>query len=233
MGQDTTMLKEILDRTAERVGRDLKGQPEIEAELRSIIGDVYFALGQYTNAASMHRAALTIRRALWSKPNTNVADSLDGLGRATQWQQWEPDQAEARFQEALSIRTNLLGAEHPKIAVSLFNLGYVRAGQGRYAEAERFFRQSLEMRRKLLGNDHLEVAQTLSALSFVLYVEQQPVEGESALRESLAIQARRSGAEPNWDAETTQARLGVARGVKYPAMLAGEWGATWAVGRGW
>ena len=23
------------------------------------------------------------------------------------------------------------------------------------------------------------------------------------------------------------------RGVKYPAMFAGEWGATWAVGRGW
>jgi hypothetical protein len=43
------------------------------------MGDVYFALDQYTNAESMHRAALTIRRGLWGNQNTNVADSLDGL----------------------------------------------------------------------------------------------------------------------------------------------------------
>jgi len=64
-----------------------------------------------------------------------VADSLDGLGRALQWQEGQPNQAEPLFQEAFNIRTNLLGAEHPKIAASLFNLGYVRSSQGRYAEA--------------------------------------------------------------------------------------------------
>jgi len=30
---DATMLKEILDKTAERVGKDLTNQPEVEAEL--------------------------------------------------------------------------------------------------------------------------------------------------------------------------------------------------------
>ena len=170
LGRDTTMLKEILDKTAESVREDLKDQPEIEAELRSTLGDVYFALGQYTNAETMHRRALNIRSNLWGNLNTNVADSLDGLGRALQWQKWQPDdQAERLFQEALNIRTSLLGAEHPRIAASLFNLGYVRMWQGRSSEAERFFRQSLAMRRRLLGNDNMEVAQTLSALSYVLY----------------------------------------------------------------
>jgi serine/threonine protein kinase/Flp pilus assembly protein TadD len=210
LGRDTTMLKEILDKTAERVGKDLKDQPEVEAELRGTIGDVYWALSLYTNAETMHRAALTIRRSLWGNLNTNVADSLDGLARALQWQKWQPDQAEPLFQEALNIRTNLLGAEHPKIAASLFNLGYVRACQGRYPEAERFFRQSLAMRRKLLGNDSVEVAQTLSALSSVLYVEGQLVEAESAVREALAIRTRISADEPIWDEQITHARLGVA-----------------------
>lgn len=32
LGRDTTMLREILDKTAERVGQDLQDQPEVEAE---------------------------------------------------------------------------------------------------------------------------------------------------------------------------------------------------------
>jgi len=40
-GRDATLLKEVLDKTAERVGKELSHQPAIEAELRSTIGDVY------------------------------------------------------------------------------------------------------------------------------------------------------------------------------------------------
>jgi hypothetical protein len=36
--QDTTMLRGILDRTAERVGKEMTNQPTAEAELRSLIG---------------------------------------------------------------------------------------------------------------------------------------------------------------------------------------------------
>ena len=56
LGRDTTMLREILDKTAERVGKDLKDSPEVEAELRTI-GEMYQALGQFTKAEEMHRAA--------------------------------------------------------------------------------------------------------------------------------------------------------------------------------
>ena len=34
LGRDTKMLKEILDKTAERVSKDLTNQPEVEAQLR-------------------------------------------------------------------------------------------------------------------------------------------------------------------------------------------------------
>ena len=60
LGQDTKMLKEILDKTAERVGKELKRQPEVEAELRNTIGSVYLALGQYDKAEAMHSQALRI-----------------------------------------------------------------------------------------------------------------------------------------------------------------------------
>src|SRR5206468_11890220 len=64
LGRDTRMLQEILDKTAERLGKDLGNQPEVEAELRSTIGNVYDQLGLYEKASAMHRAAVAIHRSL-------------------------------------------------------------------------------------------------------------------------------------------------------------------------
>ena len=74
------MLREILDKTAERVGKDLTNQPEVEAELRSTIGRVYWQLAEYDKAEAMHRSALAIRRKLFGNEHTAVADSLQALG---------------------------------------------------------------------------------------------------------------------------------------------------------
>ena len=46
LGDDTKMLRKILDKTVERIGEDLKDQPEVEADLRHIIGNVYLELGR-------------------------------------------------------------------------------------------------------------------------------------------------------------------------------------------
>src|SRR6266571_3523916 len=45
LGEDTRMLRRILDQTAERVGKEMTDQPLVEAELRNIIGKLYDELG--------------------------------------------------------------------------------------------------------------------------------------------------------------------------------------------
>jgi len=59
-GRDTTMLREILDETAERVGKEMSHQPEVEAELRTLLGKVYEQMGNPGRAEEMERAALAI-----------------------------------------------------------------------------------------------------------------------------------------------------------------------------
>ena len=79
LGRDATMLREILDKTAERVGQDLNEQPDIGADMRTTIGEVYFALGQYAKAEAMHREAINARRKLTGDENLlDLARSLDG-----------------------------------------------------------------------------------------------------------------------------------------------------------
>jgi len=47
LGRDTAILREILDQTASRVGKELTNQPAVEAELRSVIGTLCYKTGQY------------------------------------------------------------------------------------------------------------------------------------------------------------------------------------------
>ena len=191
-GRDTTMLREILDETSQRVGKGLKDQPEVEAEMRSTIGDVYSALGQYGKAENAYREALALRKALWGNNNTNVADTMDSLGRVLTYQ-GRLDDAEPLILGALTIRTNLLGAEHVKVAASLFHLAQIRFRLPAGKELETLIRQSLAIRRKCLGNESIEVVESLSGLSNILLAFGRAQEGETAAREALSILARLPG----------------------------------------
>src|SRR5262245_6465797 len=54
-GRDTTMLLEILDATAERIGKELPDQPEVEDELRSIMAMLYNDVGNASRGEEMAR----------------------------------------------------------------------------------------------------------------------------------------------------------------------------------
>src|SRR6185503_8230121 len=45
--RDTTLLQEVLGRTAGQVSRDLTNQPSVEAHLKNTIGNIYAALGDF------------------------------------------------------------------------------------------------------------------------------------------------------------------------------------------
>ena len=54
------MLREILDKTAERVGKDLTNQPEVEIELRLTLAQTYDELGLYNQEEEMARKSLQL-----------------------------------------------------------------------------------------------------------------------------------------------------------------------------
>src|SRR5205823_7439272 len=60
LGEDTKMLRRILDQTAQRVGKEMADQPLVEAELRNITGKLYEELGDSGQVEKMVRRAVTI-----------------------------------------------------------------------------------------------------------------------------------------------------------------------------
>jgi eukaryotic-like serine/threonine-protein kinase len=193
-GRDTTMLRGILDQTAERLGRDLTNQPLVEAELRSTIAGVYLQVMDYPKAVEMHREALRLRRASFGETNEFVAASLHDLAFVLR-EQMRFDEAESAFREALTIRKSLFGDKHPDVALSLGYLASTLELQGKRDEAEAMFRDTLSTLRPCVGNEHPHVALCLNSLGRLLAESGKFAEAETNLREALALRRKLYGDE--------------------------------------
>src|SRR5258706_8924477 len=201
LGQDTKMLRGILDRTAQRVGNEMTNQPAVEAHLRSLIGQLYFEIGIYDLAEGMQCASLAIDRNHFGPDSAEAARELDNLG-VTFWREGKQAQAEASQKEALAIRRRLFGENSADVAASLNSLGNVYRHYQKPAEAEPLTREALDIRQKLFGKDSLAAADSLRVLSILLGDEDKPAEAEAMAREVLAIRRKRLGAEDRLVAES-------------------------------
>lgn len=194
-GADVTLLREILDRTAKRVGV-LTNQPSVEAELRDEIGRLYADIGSYDQAEPMLRSAVALDRDVFSPQSAQTAVALNDLGRALSLR-GNLDEAERANAEALDIRQKLFGHENALVAESIDHLASVRRHQHRLAEADKSIREALGIRERLFGADSAEVAESLHNLSVVLGDEGKPVEGEAVAQRILAIRQRLNNDDPS------------------------------------
>jgi len=190
LGRDTTMLKEILDKTADRVGQDLTNQPEVEADLRYIIGTVYEELGAHEKAEQNQREALAIRRKLFGNRHPAVADSLTELCY-TLWRQGRLAEAETVAREAVAVRRNGQDDEDSRMGYALDQLGAVLWREQKLDEAETVAREALTIQRKLAGtNVTAKLAYALGVMESVFTQQGKLQEAEALGREGLAIQER-------------------------------------------
>jgi tetratricopeptide (TPR) repeat protein len=143
LGRDTQMLREILDSTAERLD-NLNNQAEVEADLRTTLGNVYSDLGEYASAAEMHRKAMALRKKLYGDQHPDVTQSLDYLSGGNYWDARGSD-VEELHREAAERRRKL------------------RNDQNKLNEVEAIYRELLEIDPEgaTEHNYHLRLAETV------------------------------------------------------------------------
>jgi eukaryotic-like serine/threonine-protein kinase len=191
-GRDTVMLREILDETAERVGKAMTKQPEVEAELCNIIGSLYGEIGNAPKGEEMARRALTLRREKFGADALEAAESLNLLGMLLMVQRKVPE-AERAHNEALAIRRRHLGDENADTATSLDALAEVYRDQRRLSEAEEMARQGLRIRKKLFGNEHVNVADSLRNLCMIQGYGDRWADAEKTAGDVLKIRRKLLG----------------------------------------
>jgi len=186
--------RELLDKAAGTIDAQLSGQPEVQAELAAIMGEVYLHLGLYAPAASLSEKALDIRTRVLGPEHPATLASLNLLG----WVRLEQGRyadAETLLSRTLEIGRRVLGRDDREVLRTMAFLGAVYWRQRRLPEAERLNLEQLEIETRLRGPDHLEAIRTKMNLSNVYSNQGREVEAERLQREALDSFRRQLGQE--------------------------------------
>jgi tetratricopeptide (TPR) repeat protein len=165
-GRDVTA-RELLDRGAKRVERELAGQPAVQGSLLKVIGDVYQSLGMYDEATAANERALEIQRRLYGDTHADVADVERSLARSL-FNQDQHARAESLARDAVRIERALHSGDDPNLVNSLEQLAFVLARTEQPDKAEPVYREGLAMQRRLGGDDN-RIASLTDGLGTTLY----------------------------------------------------------------
>jgi non-specific serine/threonine protein kinase/serine/threonine-protein kinase len=107
---DKTLLREVLDQAATRASTELAREPTVLAEIGRIIGETYFALGDYRPALAQYDRVLA---ALPPGADAAMLARLRNARISTLLELSRIEEALAEADAALADTTAALGADHP------------------------------------------------------------------------------------------------------------------------
>ena len=185
-------VRALLDTGANQVQLDMIDQPELQAEMLTMMGRTYERLGEHEKARQLLEQALVSGRKAFGPEHVRVAQTLDYLG-AMLANKGDNATAARTLEQALEMRRKLLGTEHADVAVTLVELGRVYQDQGLNDRAEGLHREALNIRRKVLGDNHMETAVSQSDLASVLRLNGDLAGAEALLHLSLETNRKTRG----------------------------------------
>jgi serine/threonine protein kinase len=193
-GGATVSARTLLDELATRINNQLGDQPEVQAEMLTVIGRTYERIGRTDRALPLLERALEIGRRSFRQPDARVAQTLNDLG-VLQRRLGDSAGALPMFAESLSMRRALFGNENKDVAVTLSEYGRTLRDLGRLDESEAPTRDALAIRIRVLGEDHREVATNKADLASLLMERGDIAEAERLFREARATNERVLGPE--------------------------------------
>jgi tetratricopeptide (TPR) repeat protein len=184
--------RERLDRGVERVRRDLRDQPAIQARLFEALGAIYGNLGLMDQAQSALRESMAARDAGGAADSPESARTMWRLADALR-ERGQSEAAEPLARQALEMMTRYFGRQNPQTGQVLNSLGMILMEIGRRDEAEPMFVEATEILRNTVGPQNPLATLTLSNLA-AAYRDRGDLAGaERIAREAFALRERSFG----------------------------------------
>jgi Tfp pilus assembly protein PilF len=180
-------------------------------------GEVLWDLARFRDAQAEAKLALRIGEAQSGRVSQERAGAL-ALQGLSYLRLGQFGAAEGSLREALAVALELLGPDHPGVAINLRNLASLLEDTRRLSEAEPLLRQALAIDEAAFGPDHPTVAIDLNGLAWVLNQTGRLGEAETLARRALAIDEAASG--PDHPAVAT--RLSILGTILYDANRLAE-----------
>ena len=191
---NTITAREILDKSSTEVKTSLTNDPELQAQLLQVMGDVYENLGLYPRAQSLQQLSLEIRQRVLGPAHPETLQSMNSLA-SVMANEGNFAEAEKLQRETLDLRRRVLGPEHPDTVRSMTNLANDLRAEGHFTEAEKLHREALDINRHVLGSENPDTLSVMNGLANDLWIEGQYAEAERVYRETLDIRRRVLGPE--------------------------------------
>lgn len=191
-GEEVTA-RELLDRGAERVERQLAGQPDIQSRMLGALGQVYLQLGLAERARPLLEQAVAHERTA----GTDAADRATAaarLGKALE-ATGDADGARDQYEEALRLRRSRFGEVNTAVAESLFDLAALLHSTGEPARGDTLFEQWMAIQQRLPAEPSTAQAARLLHTGSYLRAKQRFDEAESYMRDALAMSRSLHGEE--------------------------------------
>jgi len=186
-------VRTALDRAAERITGKFETQPEVEAAIRSTMGESYTDLGVYPEARKQLERALELQRQALGPENPKTIGTMNVLGRTALYQGRNAD-AESLSRQALEISRRVLGPEHPDTLSAMTGLANVYYIQGKYAQAETLYSDVLKFRRRKNGPESVDTL-AMNNLASVYSAQGKYKEAEALQLETVELRRRLFGPE--------------------------------------
>ncbi len=196
-GKDVTM-REVLDVAAERIdaasktGGRFAGEPLVEAQIRSTLGDTYMELGEYAAAEPQVRRALELRRGALGNEHEATLRMMSLLG-LIHWRQGRLDDATPFFQDAVDISRRSLGQDHSTTLIYEMNLANLHRAKGRYMEAEPLYAHLIDTQARVRGEEHGDTLNTMGNFANLLQETGRYEQAEALRRRELEVRQRVQG----------------------------------------
>jgi non-specific serine/threonine protein kinase/serine/threonine-protein kinase len=156
------------------------------------LGNLYYDMRRFDEAARAHERALAIRERVLGPDHVYVAQSLNNLGNVRN-EQGRPGEAEALQQRALEIKRKALAPDHQELGVSEHNLGDIAFKQGHIDAADARYRAARAIFEKTLAAEHPYLAYSDQALANVARERGQVAAAEALYKRALQSLERSFG----------------------------------------
>ncbi|CAF1552962.1 unnamed protein product, partial [Adineta steineri] len=132
------------------------------------LGCIKFNQGEYQEALSSHKAALTIRQQLFPSNHLYLGDSYHRIG-IVYYSMGDYPKALIYYEKALAIRLQSFPSNHPDLSHSYSNIGGVHHKMGDYSKALSYYEKALVIRQQSLPSNHPDLGASYNNIGLVYY----------------------------------------------------------------
>ena len=184
----TIMARELLDRGAERIERELGNEEDLQAQLLLRIGASYVRMGLGDKAEPLIGKAHEIRRRLYGAEHPLAIESLFALGNA-RMRGGKPREGIPVLEEGVRLLRATRGPDDGETLERTSHLAFWYLSVSRYEKAQSTFREVLAEKQRL-RYDEEKILWTRHDLAVSYNVQEQYEEGANRLRQLVDDVAR-------------------------------------------